>query len=552
MAIADDFTIDYTNRRVYHSSGTTVYTVNQLYTHLQDTFDELTALDDEVPMSAQTPTAYTLINGWFIDDTSFQYLKTGAVSTTGHDAATYADGIRILSFGETYTEAVAGDIGKAVVGGTTGDSGTLLAYDNTLKKWWVRTDALGDAFDEAEAITITSGTGAGTTSGASTTGENLWANIYTLGTIEEGTEIYVEQNGSVLTSWWSAGHIDVLIKIKEAGTEIDSGNITVFAREYGDTYDYFPADLSAGGRTAIPLATAADLNNTTAIGTTAAYNITVTFGSYTADIDGDGTDEDYEVQIDLNDTHTLAEAYEYLKAITTRGETDTLDSVQGQIYKYADAAYTPVKAAPFGTFAGGKFFGARGVYFVNYLAADANSFQLIDSAGTTRTPPTTVALTVNSVVSGDRVAVFRLTGAGGTIDTDEYSLDGEHTLGAGTVTVTEAIAADTPTSGAIRIYNASTAVFDRYAYTSVDTATKTFTLSGTLSATYATGTDAFVPFLDEQATSTSVSTSVTYSTDVPVLTRVRLKGIIPFEVEGTITSSGLTVTAIRTVDGIVS
>ena len=53
MAIYDDFTIDYVNKRLYHSSGTSVYTVNALYTYIMDTFDELEQMDDTVPMSPQ-------------------------------------------------------------------------------------------------------------------------------------------------------------------------------------------------------------------------------------------------------------------------------------------------------------------------------------------------------------------------------------------------------------------------------------------------------------------------------------------------------------------
>ena len=34
---------------------------------------------------------------------------------------------------------------------------------------------------------------------------------------------------------------------------------------------------------------------------------------------------------------------------------------------------TPIKPNPYGSFAGGKFFAAPGVYFVNYLGADAQA-----------------------------------------------------------------------------------------------------------------------------------------------------------------------------------
>ena len=59
-----------------------------------------------------------------------------------------------------YTNAVAGDIGLAVVGGTSGTSGTLISYDNTTRVWVVDAGD-DDDYTAGEAITITAGTGAG-------------------------------------------------------------------------------------------------------------------------------------------------------------------------------------------------------------------------------------------------------------------------------------------------------------------------------------------------------------------------------------------------------
>lgn len=60
-----------------------------------------------------------------------------------------------------YTSAIAGDIGKTVVGASSGATGVLISYDNTAKTWNV-TSSNDTAFDEDEAVTITTGTGAGT------------------------------------------------------------------------------------------------------------------------------------------------------------------------------------------------------------------------------------------------------------------------------------------------------------------------------------------------------------------------------------------------------
>lgn len=75
---------------------------------------------------------------------------------------------RVLTFvAGGYVNCIASDVGKPVVGDTTTDSGILLSYDNTAREWLVEPDAAGDLFDQAEAITITGGTGEGTTAGAS-------------------------------------------------------------------------------------------------------------------------------------------------------------------------------------------------------------------------------------------------------------------------------------------------------------------------------------------------------------------------------------------------
>jgi len=89
MAIQDDFTIDYVDRKITYTTAFVndrppfIYTVNELYSFLQDTFDEPSQMDDPVPMSAQTPTQYTIINKWFIDDESMKALYGGSIQTTG-------------------------------------------------------------------------------------------------------------------------------------------------------------------------------------------------------------------------------------------------------------------------------------------------------------------------------------------------------------------------------------------------------------------------------------------------------------------------------------
>ena len=242
--------------------GKTVWSVNALYSLLQDEFDELGNMDDAIPISAQTPTDYTLINGWFIDEVSIKYLKGGAIKTSGWNGQ-----IQQLKLAGVYTAIVAADIGKQVRAAAV-NVGALLFADNsaTRQRWWFRSTS---TVADASAMTINTGTGAGTASGASVSGENLYANIFTLGGIETVPKptTYIFQSGSSIDGWWGRGdataHIDVLIRVREAGTMISSGIITVFIRQYGDLYDNFEIDLTAGGRNAVPLASQKDTANNT-------------------------------------------------------------------------------------------------------------------------------------------------------------------------------------------------------------------------------------------------------------------------------------------------
>jgi len=669
--IGDDFTIDYVNKRVYHSSGTTIYTVNELYSYLMDTFDELAQMDDTIPMSAQTPTEYTLINGWYMDDTSFKYLKTGAVQTNGW----VSGGVRIKPYDATGAGTAFGssDIGKVITETDTGQTGTILFYDERTAAEkgyvWIRPTSGSDTFaDVNSAYTVATSSASGVFTAASASGENLWSNIYTLGSIEEddSQQIYIEQNGSRIFSgseWWpGAGtrHIDVLIKVKEAGTEINSAQITVFLRHYpsggsADLYDHFGIDLTSGGRNAVPLATSPDLNNTSTHATVSGYNdVTVAFvngtltysaisGSFTnlepvsqavsgatgvflkqTTITGAGTmtlgnvvgtfnntnvitggtsgktatssstlteaytmtkafsqgsDYNYSVIIGCA-TRVLSQVYEYFKYVTRIGSTFTMyptataqggaithTTKEGQLYirghednqSSPTNTFSPVKASPFGTFAGGKFFGAQGVWIESMAAADVQNYQLIDTGGTTRTPPNQQAIIISNLLSGDRVAVFR-TVSGTEINKAMYSAASGNNIGNSTFVVNEVIPSDTPTSGSIRIVDTSDTSATRevrYTYTSWDGPTKTFSgLSPTLDRTYtATDDKAYVPYIDATAASTSASVTVIYNADRTILVRVRRKTsvpILPFETTGTFSSTGYSTSCIRTTDTIVT
>lgn len=462
-----DWQYDEDTKKLRHNTGSTRVTVNTLYSALMDLADDAGFMDSSVPMSAQTPTEYTLINGWTFDsDADLGYLY----------------------------------------------GGSIVVQKNT-------------------------------------TDRDVWANFYTLGTIETDAVMYLYQNGALVASHpgYTQGHIDQLVKVVSAGSDISTDGIAravaVFARNNAsgnaDLYDHFVAQASAtGGRNPVPIATAPDTNDD---GSGASVTgVTITFGSFTADVDGDGNDETYAATVD-GGGNTVLQVYRRLKYLTRRENTSAIgtgNSTEGRFYRSANSAWSEVKTAPFGTFAGGKFFGARGVLLTN--VSDPNNRSLLDSSNVVRNPPTQFTVTVTGVASGDRVLVGR--SLSGAINKSQFTISG---TGASTVTVSGTLPNDIPSSGVLRIGDT------RYTYTGVVRGSGQFT-GVSPSPSGATGT-CWVPLIDDTAAGTSIaSPAMTYVSDFDVIARVRKKGILPYENTATVNSGGASISAIRTIDTIVT
>jgi hypothetical protein len=649
--LSGDFTVYYKSenrqQRIAWSGTTGTYTVQQLYSALQDLFDESTQMDDSVPLSAQTPTSYTIgiidsgeTDPWFIDPITIQHLEGGSLETEGWTrAATTNTGLVKISV--TSNTILTTDVGLDITH-AAGDAGTLLYVGSDYLIVRPDSNAAANNFDSTSG-TLTCNSHTATQAAAATSGKCIWSNIYTLGTLESNTELYVYQNQTATSQWWDTGHIDILVLTTDFGTLTDSGILVIYARQYSKLYDHFQVDVSTGGRTPIPLSTSEDINNqsgyytlngssgvsdfdvgnyiyvgtnwstatkkgiiTAVSGTTTdpdieyyligdltnfatsdalkeynpgtgadgdgtctvdsvadagprtspASTITVTFGGTTQDLSNGNGARPYSVLIDCQQT-PLEDVYERLKYLTRAGETSDIDAgtqtITGQDYTAigdyylpydtgsvdnpftegetitatgsfsctltskhdqgtsegfiivrnvrgtipvdnttltgststhtalidtdggADpvTAISPVKQSPFGTFAGGKFFGARGVYLSDVAAADATSYELIDSEGVRQVPPNTVPIEVSGVVQNTQCYVYD----------------------------------STPTS----YLNAS-------------------------ATTLVTGNIY------------KASTTLNYTIDIDVTIRAREMGYLPYEATGTITSTGLSVTAVWLVD----
>jgi hypothetical protein len=714
--LSGDFTVYYLaenrqKRIVWTGSATGTRTVNELYSALADLLDELNQMDDGSVMSAQTPTEYTIgiidpsdKDPWFIDRTSVEHLKGGALKTNGWARVTTTNTgiVRIPYLVGAGANFITSDIGKTVTNAGNSATGTLLDFATSggASYAWIRPTSSASGHDWGVsgvngAVTVTSGTGNVTQSATSVSGEMLWANIYNTGiaTLASNTTLYVYQNSTKLTSykgtfsWWPTGTFDVLIPVKDMGTLIDGGYVTVFARQADTTYAHFITALSSGGRNPIPLQTALDLNNSNigyrtftstsgtgtfvvgeiifapaAGGLTAAtkkavltavsgspgttptltyyligdltdfvntdtvkgntssatctsaapsntsivsYTSTITHGNTTADINEDGTSEYYSIAIDLTNTYSVLQGYQWTQFLTRRGglTTTNTNGIEGEQYIGSDyrisyttltgsiaegtivtgvtsgatgtvvshnttakilvlrnsrgtfssgeivrraasnevsaavpTQITPISGAPFGLFAGGTWFTAPGVVLVNFLTADVNKFQLIDDTGATVVAPTKVNISVDNTRVGDRVAVFRLTAAGGIINKTEY-VGTTQSAGATTLVTGSSITNDTPgksTGGIVRIIKTSTQAEYRLRYNSY--AGSTFTLSSRTGLTADSGSTSTVLF-------DAAATFVTWGIKVGDLIRNTTESVVAY-VTAVTDETHLTTTAV--------
>ena len=394
-------------------------------------------------------------------------------------------------------------------------------------------------------------------------GNDLYTGLKVIGSLVASSPIYILQNGSKVTKYWHDSDVNtsfqILVKAKASGTLIDSGNVTVYSRKYGQSYSHFDANLSAGGEQAAALSTAIDTNVdtgvmtpviaagyfSTAIGGTATpgtQKITLAYGDTTQNLGGGQGALLHKGTITLNGAITLAQAYQALMWACSESSTITFNAIPGYRYRVLPGqTYAENIAAPFGSFAGGKWFVAQGWWLTGVLSADSKNYQLVSHIGTIETPPTSITLEVGNVTTSDYVLVARDDGAGDILDT-EYTVTA--TQGATSVSVT-GLKADTPAAGVIRIGG------DRYTYTGWSGTT----VSG-LSPAIKTGgyssAPAFIPFIDGTPSNTTIqSAALQFSSNFTARYRVRNGGaspIVPFESTMAVTSNGGSGTCVRTAD----
>ena len=397
-------------------------------------------------------------------------------------------------------------------------------------------------------------------------GAVLYTGLKVLGTLVASSPIYIIQNAAKVTKYWSdadSANFQILLKAKAAGALIDSGNATVYSRKYGQTYSHFDVNLAAGGEQSAALSTALDTNVNTATmtpviaasyfhtsigGTASTAKITIAYGDTTEDLGGGAGSLLHKGTITLDGSVSLADAYQALMWACSESSTITFNSIPGYRYRVLPGqVYAENVPAPFGAFAGGKWFVAQGWWLTGVMAGDSKNYQLVSHTGVTETPPTSIAIQVGGVVAGDYVIVARDSGSGFSNDT---TLASSAIAGATSVTLTAA-PTDTPTAPGsqacyIRING------NRHTYTARAGNVITGLSPAVPVGDYASGLPVFIPFIDAVAAGTSIqSANFQYGSSFTCRYRVR-KGttpsIVPFESTLAVTSNGGSGTAVRNPD----
>jgi hypothetical protein len=125
-----------------------------------------------------------------------------------------------------------------------------------------------------------------------------------------------------------------MVKIRDAGANIDNTTLLFTTREWGKTYSEFRIPTTGRGVNVVPLTYADDLNNITVSGTVATWTTitNVTSGFNLIDVNNDATNEEYYSEWN-RDTYTINQFYERMKYLTRRASAETLYGLSGPLFR---------------------------------------------------------------------------------------------------------------------------------------------------------------------------------------------------------------------------
>jgi hypothetical protein len=215
----------------------------------------------------------------------------------------------------------------------------------------------------------------------------------------------------------------------------------------------------------------------------------------------------------------------YIQLLTGVAPTGTI--TQGGVTATVGVTATKAVSTPMcGQSTGSSLVGAYG-FALEYVDLAVND-KITALDGVTRQPPNNVTFTVSGVQSGWRVLVGPENGSGGLLESQLSNTGLLNGAAVTAVVVDEAIPANTPASGTLRIKRAD-GRFTSHPYSAVDTGTKTFTItSHNFSSNNASaGADIYIAYIDAAASGTSITFNTIQSATQTLYVSARFAGTGP-------------------------
>ena len=334
--IGDDHTL---------SGGTPSYaTVIQFHRWLQAFADdpEFTGDDeldiiDKNPSERSTDNIIRLINGFNVDATAIEHLYDGTITQGEGSTEERWDGI--VNFGPANAHIQVIQDGAVLsddywnygfeAGTHTGASGASILTDSTLSL----------TTDELVGYTIKNVTDGSQGIITANTATTITADLYG-GTDNDWDSGDIHNIARPLNGDAGQGISHrFMIKTRDLGVDIDRRRLVGTTRRYGNTYGEFSINGTSQGNNVLALTDSTDLNNSTAWTTIdAIVDISNTEGLRLIDISGDGTPEEYYSEWDRG-ANSINTFYEYLKKLSADSTVDTLNSLNGEIFRGITHSY---------------------------------------------------------------------------------------------------------------------------------------------------------------------------------------------------------------------
>jgi len=175
------------------------------------------------------------------------------------------------------------------------------------------------------------------------TGNTIYDGFVVIGA---SSNIQILQNGAVIADdWWNSnGGLNpdtangishrFMLKVRDAGLDIDGRRIVSTTRNFGFTFGEFRINGSARGNNVIALTQSTDLNNQTPSGTVAAWTsiLNENEGYVGVDADGNGSPEFYYSSWELG-SQSVSDFYERMKYLSREGSAETLYGLSGELFR---------------------------------------------------------------------------------------------------------------------------------------------------------------------------------------------------------------------------